>query len=271
LSAIDSLRLHYPEYLMEAGELALYMFAACAFATLLNHPSSPVRHMLDSAISRRLLYGLAMGGTAIGIVMSPWGKQSGGHFNPGITFTYFRLGKVYRWDTLFYITGQFVGAIVGVCVARYVLVETPGDSSVRYAITSPGVYGTAVAFAAEVAISFVAMLMILFATNQEKLARLTPYFAGALVASYLTFEAPLSGMSMNPARSFGSAVHAIYWHALWIYFTAPVLGMMAAAEVFLRVRGGVPPLCAKLHHANDKRCIFHCGYRAARTENFQPI
>lgn len=89
------------------------------------------------------------------------------------------------------------------------------------------------------------------------LARYTPYFVGALIAVYITFEAPLSGMSTNPARTFGPAFHAGYWHAMWIYFLAPTLGMLAAADVFLRVRGGTPPYCAKLHHDNDKRCIFH--------------
>jgi aquaporin Z len=61
---------------------------------------------------------------------------------------------------------------------------------------------------------------------------------------------------MNPARSFGPALHVNYWHAIWLYFTAPTLGMLVAAEVFLRARGGVQPFCAKLHHANNKRCIF---------------
>jgi aquaporin Z len=66
-------------------------------------------------------------------------------------------------------------------------------------------------------------------------------------------------MSMNPARTFGSAFRGRYWHALWVYFLGPTLGMSLAAEVFLRVRGGVGPYCAKLHHANDKRCIFCQG------------
>lgn len=74
---------------------------------------------------------------------------------------------------------------------------------------------------------------------------------------FITFETPLSGMSMNPARTFASALYASYWHALWIYFIAPTFGMLLAAEVFLYVRGGIGPFCAKLHHANNRRCIFH--------------
>lgn len=257
VNAVTSLRLHWPEYLMEAGELGLYLFFACAFVTLVQHPASPVRHFINSSLARRALYGLAMGSTVIGIVLTPWGKQSGGHFNPAITFTFYRLGKVELWDAFFYATAQFSGAIFGVAMAAYVLRGGPGNSAVRYAVTVPGVYGNAAAFIGELAISFVLMITILFVTNDKRLAPYTPYFVGVLYAIYIVLETPLSGMSMNPARTFGSALRAGYWHVLWIYFIAPTSGMLAAAEVFLLARGGVGPYCAKLHHANNKRCIFH--------------
>jgi aquaporin Z len=92
------------------------------------------------------------------------------------------------------------------------------------------------------------------------MARFTGLFAAALVALYITFEAPISGMSMNPARTFGSAFSAHVWTALWIYFCAPPLGMLLAAEVYVRLRGTKSVLCAKLHHQNSQRCIFRCGY-----------
>jgi aquaporin Z len=259
LSALGTLGVHWPEYLMEAAELGLYMFFACAFATLLQHPASPVRHLISSSLTRRALYGLAMGSTVIGIIMTPWGRQSGGHFNPAITFTFYWLGKVELWDALFYAAAQFSGATCGVAIATYVLREAPANSTVRYAVTVPGVYGNAGAFIGELTISFLLMITILFVTNGKALARYTPYFVGALYAIYIAFETPLSGMSMNPARTFGSAFRASDWHAIWIYFAAPTSGMFCASEVFLRVQGGVAPYCAKLHHANNKRCIFHCG------------
>jgi hypothetical protein len=71
-------------------------------------------------------------------------------------------------------------------------------------------------------------------------------------------------MSTNPARTFGPALNASYWHALWIYFLAPPLGMLGAAEIFLLARGGQGPYCAKLHHRNDKRCIFATPNRTPR-------
>ncbi len=241
---------------MEAGELGLYLGSACTFATLIQHPASPVRHVLTSSLARRALYGLAMGSTVIGIIMTPWGKQSGGHFNPAVTLTFYRLRKVEFWDACFYVIAQFLGATSGVCLARYVLRGALGNHAVRYAVTVPGRHGSAVAFVAELTISFILMITVLFATNSKRLAPYTAYFVGALIASYFTFEAPLSGMSTNPARTFGSALRANYWHGIWIYFIAPTIGMFCAAEVFLRVRGGAAAQCAKLHHANNKRCIF---------------
>src|SRR5258708_15298266 len=242
---------------MEVGELGLYLFVACVIATLLQHPASIVRHSISSDVARRALMGLVMGATAIAIVISSWGKRSGGHFNPAITFTFYRLGKIEFWDTWLYVIAQFLGAIGGVTLARYVLRGALGNHAVRYAVTVLGVYGSTVAFVAELAISFVLIITVLFATNHKRLAPYTAYFVGVLIATYYTFEAPLSGMSTNPARTFGSAVHANYWHALWIYFIAPSMGMLPAAEVFLRVRRPAPPYSPKLHPATNQPSTFH--------------
>lgn len=116
------------------------------------------------------------------------------------------------------------------------------------------------AFIAEAAISFGLMTMILNVSNSS-LARYTGLFAGVLVMAYISLEAPFSGMSMNPARSFASALPLRLWDALWVYFTAPPVGMLAAAELYTAVHGAKSVICAKLHHQNDRRCIFHCGYR----------
>lgn len=109
------------------------------------------------------------------------------------------------------------------------------------------------------------MTMILNVSNSARFARFTGLIAGALVATYVTIESPLSGMSMSPARSFASAAPGRLWNSLWIYFTAPPLGMMLAAQVYLWLRGKHAVFCAKLHHDNDKRCIFHCNYQALLT------
>lgn len=256
LNAADSLRRHWPEYLMEAGEAGCYLFSACALATLLWHPASPLQAYLQNDAVRRMLMGAGMGATVILIVFSPWGKQSGAHFNPAVTLAFYRLGKVASWDALFYSAAQLVGAVAGVALATLVLWGAPAHNAVRYGATLPGTYGDAAAFLAEVTVSFLLMMTILISSNHRILAPYTRYLAAFLIASGIAFESPLSGMSANPARTFGPAVCGGYWQSLWIYLTAPTLGMLAAGEVFLLARNGRGPYCAKLDHQNDKRCIF---------------
>jgi aquaporin Z len=168
------------------------------------------------------------------------------------------------WDAVFYCAAQFLGAVAGVTAAALALQGAPANHAVRYAATVPGIYGDAVALVAEVLISFILMTAILFASNHETLAPYAHYFAAILVAVYIAFESPLSGMSTNPARTFGPALYAGYWHALWIYFIVPPLGMLAAAEVHLLAHERKGPYCAKLHHHNDKRCIFRHEAEASR-------
>src|SRR5579863_1697597 len=174
LGVAASLRLHWPEYLMEAGEMSLFVFCICSFATLMQHPASPVTHFFISGIVRRALMGLAIGATVMALIMSPWGKQSGGHINPAMTFAFYRLGKLRPWDVLFYVLAQFSGATIGVALATFLLRGAPGDGTVRYAVTAPGVYGVAVAFAAELVISFILMITVLLVTNDKRLSRYAP-------------------------------------------------------------------------------------------------
>ncbi len=255
---IDALARHWPEYLMEAAGLGIFMISACVFVAILEHPASPVRQAISDPLLRRTLIGVAMGLTAIAIIYSPWGQQSGAHINPSVTLAFFRLGRVKVWDALFYMIAQFAGAIAGVLIAGAVLGGSIADPSVDYATTIPGPSGPGVAFLAELTISFGLMLIVLAASNTMRVARFTGLFAGILVATYIILEAPLSGMSMNPARTLGSALPAGVWTALWIYFTAPPLGMLLAAELYVRIQGAQKVFCAKLHHQNTKRCIF-CG------------
>ena len=259
--AISAASRHWPEYLIEAVCLGLFMVSACSFTVLLEHPGSAIRQMLPSAFVRRLLAGVAMGLTAIALIYSPWGKQSGAHLNPSVTLTFFRLGKIEPWDACFYIMAQFIGGILGVLFSGLIWGHAIAEQNVRYAATLPGARGTGVAFVAEMVISFVMMTMVLNVSNSAQIARFTGVIAGVLVATYVTLEAPLSGMSMSPARSFASAAPARLWNSLWIYFTAPPLGMMLAAQVYLWLRGKHAVFCAKLHHDNDKRCIFRCNYK----------
>src|SRR5262249_8161734 len=95
----DAVKRHWPEYLMEAGGLGLFMISASGFAIVLFHPAAPGAVL--GPLPRRALMGLAMGLTAISLVYSPWGQQSGAHFNPAVTLTFLRPAPVARWDAAF--------------------------------------------------------------------------------------------------------------------------------------------------------------------------
>src|ERR1700758_5537067 len=259
-SAALALKTHWPEYLMESAELALFMISACVVTTVLEHPASPLNGILPSPFTRRLITGLAMGLTLLALIHSKWGKRSGAHMNPAFTLMFLRLGKVEAWDAAFYAISQFAGGVVGVLISLLLLGPRLAHPNVNFAATQPGMSGILVGFAAELLISFVLALTVLVVSNDSKLSRFTPYFAASLVAAYITFEAPFSGMSMNPARTLGSAIPAHAFHGLWIYFTAPPLAMLIAAEAYVRVRSARAVYCAKLNHHNTVPCIFRCRY-----------
>jgi aquaporin Z len=267
MSPMTALRRHWPEYLIEGACLGLFMVSACSITVLLQHPGSALRQALPNEFVRRCLTGVAMGLTAIALIYSPWGKQSGAHLNPSLTLTYFRLGKVQPWDSAFYVVAQFTGGTLGVILGELIWGAAVAHQNVRYAATVPGRTGAGVAFMAELIISFLMMTMVLNVSNSAGIARFTGVIAGALVATFITLESPFSGMSMNPARTLSSAFPSRVFDALWIYFTAPPIGMLLAAEVYLRLRGKHAVFCAKMHHDNDKRCIFRCNYQALK----QPI
>jgi aquaporin Z len=259
---VDALRRHWPEYLMEAAGLGLFMVSAGLFATLLWYPGSPIAQAVPEGMLRRGLMGLMMGLTAIAIIYSPWGQQSGAHINPAVTLTFWRLGKVATWDALLYVLAQFLGGVLGVLAVLALLVAIFADPPVSYIATMPGPAGAAVALLAEAVISFGLMTMILFTTNTPRLMRLTGVFAGCLVALYITIEAPVSGMSMNPARTLASALPGRLFDALWIYFVGPTAGMLLAVEAYRLIRRTPDVICAKLNHHTHRRCIFRCGYAA---------
>lgn len=255
---LETFKIHWPEYLIEAWCLAMFMISACFFGVLLFHPVSPAANPPFTA--RNVMMGTAMGATAIAIIRSPWGKRSGAHFNPAVTLTFLRLGKINTLDAAFYILFQFLGGVAGVLLSWFVLRSLLSDGSVNFVATVPGELGTVAAFTAEVIISFLMMTMILFTSNDVRVARFTPIFAGFFVAIFIAIESPISGMSMNPARTFASSIVSGNWNAWWIYFVGPILAMIAAAEFFVRTRGLNKVLCAKLDHFGRARCIFNCGF-----------
>src|SRR5262245_59997828 len=136
-----TLKRHWPEYLIEAAALGLFMVAATGFSLLLEHPASPVRRAISANFERHALMGLAMGSTAVALIYSHWGRRSGAHMNPVVTLTFLRLGKITLTDAFFDMVAQFTGGLAAVLVVSAAARGALGNPAVNYAATVPGPAG----------------------------------------------------------------------------------------------------------------------------------
>lgn len=248
----------WQEYLIEGWALGSFMTLLGLVAIVLEASSSPLRNWIQSADLRRVILAVVMGTIATVLIYSPWGKRSGAHMNPAVTLAFLRLGKITPRHAVGYIAAQMAGAVLGVYVVWAISGELFSTPPVGFVATVPGDRGALIAFLAELTMSASLMLTILASSSRPRLAPYTGIFAGIVIFAFISLEAPLSGMSINPARSFASAVAAHRWTSFWIYILAPLLGMQLAAVFFAGRRAVIS--CAKLCHSSTQRCI-HCGFQ----------
>jgi aquaporin Z len=260
MGAADTIRQHWPLYLIEAAGLGVFMLAAGLACSALEAPVSPLHQWLANAALRRFLMGLAMGGTAVALIYSRWGARSGAHFNPALTLTFAMLGKIGPLDAALYMAAQFVGGVAGVWLTLLLVGQPFAQPPVSFVVTVPAKGGVAVSFLLEMAISFLLMAVTLYASNTARWMKYTGLLCGLLIVLFVTFESPYSGMSMNPARTTASAIPSGIWTAAWLYFLAPPCGMFAAALVYRRVHPLRTVACAKLNHDTEWPCPFACSF-----------
>lgn len=241
---LEIFKRHGREYLMEAAGLAGFVLGAGLLTIFLEHPDFPVMQSLfggeANAIWRRVPLGLMMG-AYIALVIRLFGEKSGAHVNPATTWTFFRLGKTSFSNAVFYTLAQFAGAIAAAQLLKAALGEWFAHPLINFGVTKPmPPHDSMSGFVAEFIISFVLMFAILIVTSLSSLEKYVAPASGVLIALYLIFELPYSGMSMNPARSFAASLAANEWEHLWIYFVAPPLAMLLAAEIYVRIKTAFP-------------------------------
>lgn len=224
-------QINWKSYFIEAWALGMFMISASGFVILFEHPAFHVNTLITSAIVRRMCIGAAMGITAILLIYSKWGKQSGAHMNPAVTIANYSLKRISLNDAVGYIFFQIAGASAAMLLLSYFFKNYLSHPSVNYIVTQPGKAGILVATIAEFLMSFIMFLIVMIVSN-SRFAKYTGYFAGALVFIFISVEAPLSGMSINTARSFGSAIAAGSWDSFWLYIISPVAGMQLSAFLF---------------------------------------
>jgi aquaporin Z len=222
---------NWKSYFIEAWALGMFMVSASLFVVVFEHPDFYINSIITNASIRRMCIGAAMGITAILLIYSPWGKHSGAHMNPAVTISNYFLNRISLKDAAGYIFFQAIGASIAMLLLKYFFQNYLSDKSVNYIVTQPGKAGVAIAAIAEFIMSFLIFLAIMIVSN-SRLEKYTGYLAGALVFIFISVEAPLSGMSINPARSLGSAVAAGNWGSFWLYLITPVAGMLLSAYLF---------------------------------------
>jgi aquaporin Z len=253
------MRRNVSAYLSEFAGTAIMLFIGVSAVAFMWGPGSPVPVVPNGAL-RRLLTGIMFAGGATAVVYSPLGQISGGHINPAVTLAFWRLGKVPTRDAVIYIVLQFLGAFVGAYAAGVAWGHL--TTGVQYAATVPGDgYSWAGALAAETFITFLLVFTIFVCVNKPKIAARTGIIAGTLVALLVMIEAPVTGTSLNPARTLGPAILAPNYTALWVYFVGPIAGALLAVGAF-KGQWGSQTVCAKLYHTEKYPCPFDtCNYR----------
>jgi aquaporin Z len=247
------IREYVAEFVGTALLLLVGLSAVCAdFST-----RSPVVSAIPDSNLRRLITGIIFAGTGTAIVYSRLGKRSGGHINPAVTLAFLRLGKISPRSAAIYIAVQTAGALTG--AALVLAIWGSWAMSVNIGATVPKDGGVAAAVAAEVGVTFLLVSLILNFVDRPRLMPFTAAGAGALVAFFVFVEAPVSGTSLNPARTLGPAVVGGTFTDVWIYLVAPPLGALAAALLYRHRRSSVA--CGKLLHSDTVKCRFlDCQY-----------
>jgi aquaporin Z len=258
------MRQHLNAYLSELAGTAIMMAIGVGAIALLWAPESPLPRIEPDRL-RLLATGLIFAGGATLVVYSPLGRMSGGHLNPAVTCAFWRLGRIDSRDAVVYAIAQTAGALAGVEAVR--LVAGNLGTAVELGMTRPGMgISPLVACLFEMLITFALMLLILTFLNRPTLAPRTGIAAGSLVALLVMLEAPLTGTSLNPARSLAPALLMGRLDGVWIYLVAPPIGALLAAAAW-RGRWGARQalICAKLYHGGASPCQFvTCPYVTLR-------
>jgi aquaporin Z len=250
-------RLHWPEYGSELLGTAFHIFVGLSAVTFDSGSGSPLAGVFLDRGVRQLITGLLFAGSRSLVAISPIGKLSGAHINPSISLAFWLQGKMHCHDLAGYIAGQFLGAAFG--AELVVLLWRDRAASVHNGITIPGAgYPIWSVFLAEMGFTCLLVLAIFLFVCSHRLMRWTPLMTWML-GTLMTWQvAPIFGLSLNPARSFGPALVSWFWRDQWLYYLASPIGAMLAVVLFhcFRLVGINDVLTAKIFHAPRYRCIF---------------
>jgi len=249
-------QLHWPEYGAELLGTACLVFVGLSAVVFDFGTGLPMSQLIPDRSVRLLITGLLFAGSGSLVAISPLGRLSGAHINPSVSLAFWVQGKMHRLDLAGYIIGQLLGAVLGETLL--VLLWGGYAGSVHNGMTLPGAgYPLWLVFLAEVALTSLLVFLIFLFVSSHRLMHWTPLMTWLLVATMVWQEAPISGTSLNPARSFAPALLSWFWQDQWLYFIAPPLGALLAVAVFrLFSAGERDVLTGKLFHVPHYRSVF---------------
>ena len=237
-----------PLFISEFIGTALLLSIGLSFVILDWGKGSFVAQLIPSPGARRLLTGFLFGSTGCLITLSPVGKISGAHINPAMSVAFWLRGKMKSYALIGYIVSQMAGAVVG-CLP--LLLWGKQGSSVQYGITLPGDGDITAAFTGELATTAALVIVVFVFVGNERLRNYTPFTMPFLYSFMVWAEAPASGCSTNPARSFGPAFLVNDFNSYWIFVTAPLLSAFIVVMLFRLLR------LHKLLHIKAARLSYH--------------
>ena len=249
-------QLHWSEYGAELLGTMFLVFVGLSAVVFNFGQGLPIEPLIPDSSIRLLITGLMFAGSGSLVAISPLGKLSGAHINPSVSLAFWLQGKMHHHDICGYIVGQFIGAIIG--AGLLVIVWGEYAVSVNNGVTVAGAnYALWYVFLVEVSMTCLLVLAIFIFVSNDRLMRWTPLMTWLMVATMVWLESPISGTSLNPARSLGTALVSWFWQDQWLYLFAPPLGAVLAVATFrLLTFGERELLTAKLFHVPNYRCIF---------------
>ncbi len=185
---------------------------------------------------RRIITGFLFGTTGCLITLSPVGKISGAHINPAVSLAFWLQGTMKTGAMLAYIVSQMIGAAIG---SFLLLFWGSRGSTIDFGNTVPGSGGLLPAFTGESLTTAGLVITLFIFAGRKTLRAYTPYTLPFLYGIMVWLEAPFSGCSTNPARSFGPALISGVFTSYWLYWLAPMTGILLVTTVFRAL---------KMHH-----------------------
>jgi aquaporin Z len=227
-------KFEYRLFISEAVGTALLLFGGLSIVIFNWGEGSVVAKMIPSVLARTILTGFMFGCVGCLVSLSPVGRISGAHINPAVSIAFWLRGKMKTNAMIGYIVGQMLGAVAG-CLPLIWIWGQQG-ASIQYGITLPGKAGVGVAFLSEVLATASLIFYLYIFISRKKLRNYTPYGIPILYSILNIPFAARSGDSTNPARSFGPAVITANFSHYWLYWVAPLVGVILVTLYFKRRR-----------------------------------